>query len=108
MASPKKETRIVQAILAWMKENGGDGYHVHGSSLQRSGEPDIDGNMPCLLGGFMHIKVEVKTPEAGPTPSKLQAHRLAEYKKRGYVTGCVTSVEEFKLIVHKHERKVGC
>ena len=56
----------------------------------------------------MHIKVEVKTPEEGPTPSKLQAHRLAEYKKRGYVTGCVTSVEEFKLIVHKHERKVGC
>jgi len=57
----KAETRIVQAMLKYIHKAGGEGYHVHGSSLQRAGEPDIDGSFPHN-GGWLHLKVEVKTP----------------------------------------------
>jgi len=93
----KPETLIVQAILARIFELGGDGYHVHGSMLQRAGEPDIDASVPDLRGKHLHIKCEVKVP--GEKPSPLQQHRLEEYRKRGYTAFWCTSVEEFERAI---------
>lgn len=93
----KEETPITQDCIAWIKDQGGDAWHVHGSALQRSGEPDICGEIPDGVGGWLHLKIEVKTPTG--KPSKLQEYRLAQYAKAGYVTGIVTSVDELKTVV---------
>lgn len=93
----KPETKIVRAILNWIKANGGDGYHVHGSLFQRNGEPDIDAHLPGA-----HIKIEVKTP--GKNATKLQAQRLAVYRAAGYLTGVVHSLDEFKALYTEWKR----
>lgn len=92
----KEETGIVQACLKWLTSEavGGDGYHVHGSILQRGGEPDIDGSIPDGKGGHIHFKCEVKVP--GQKPDPLQQHRLEQYRLRGYLAFWVVSLEEFK------------
>ncbi len=92
------ETRITEACIAWLKKNGGDGWHVHGSSLQRQGEPDICGEFPTPSGVWLHLKIEVKTPTG--VLSKLQEVRLDKYGKRGYIVGVVTSVNELREIIH--------
>lgn len=93
----KRETRITQAVIAWIKEHGGDGYHVHGSSLQRGGEPDVSGEIPGE-GRWLHLKIEVKTPTGEPT--KRQLHRLKKYWTAGYVVGIVTSVDELQRLLN--------
>ena len=91
------ETQIVREIIRQLKEGGGDGYHVHGNTMQRAGEPDIDGSYPSSDGEWLHLKIEVKT--ATGIATKLQLYRLAEYAKRGYITGVVRSwVDVLKLI----------
>lgn len=87
------ETSITQAIIARIKELGGWAYHVHGSAMQPAGLPDIDG---CLPDG-RHIKVEVKTPTG--KPSELQKHYVTMFARYGYITGFVTSVEEFNDLI---------
>lgn len=95
------EAKIVSEILKWLKENGGDGYKVWGNNVQRAGEPDIDGVYPKTSGGYHHLKIEVKTKKGKPTP--LQLYRIAQYKKYGYVSGVVTSVDELKELIAQHE-----
>lgn len=99
----KLETRIVQNIMRYMSQHYAfDGYHVHGSLLQRNGEPDIDGSLwSDVLGRWVHLKVEVKTSTGEPT--KLQLTRLRAYFRRGYLVGVVTSVEDMMLIVRAYE-----
>jgi hypothetical protein len=93
----KPETRIVQLIKNYLKAAWqGDCYHVHGSMLQRKGEPDLDGSI-CIGIKWVHLKIEVKTPDG--EPSELQKHRLREYGKRGYMTGVVTSVEDVERLI---------
>lgn len=82
-----------------------DGYHVHGSEMQRGGEPDIDGSVILSSDRWGHLKVEVKTPIGLPTPRQL--YRLREYHKRGYVVGIVTSVDEMQQILLMY-RAVYC
>lgn len=94
----KAETIIVQAIIKYIKNKGGDAFHVHGSGVQRSGEPDIDGSMPDG-DGWIHLKVEVKTPSG--TPSAIQLYRIEEYKKRGYCAGIVTDIISFAELVQE-------
>lgn len=91
--SQKTETKITKSILDWLVKVGGDGFHVHGSTLQRAGEPDIDGHY-YHPSGVVHIKYEVKIP--GEEPTKLQYVRLASYKKAGYFSNWGTSLEQFK------------
>ncbi len=87
------ETAITRAVMARIKELGGWCYHVHGSALQPAGLPDIDG---CLPDG-RHLRVEVKTKTG--KPSKLQLYYLDLFKKYGYITGIVTSVEDFDELI---------
>lgn len=96
------ETPITESIIARIKQLGGRGWHVHGSMLQPSGEPDIDGCLPNNI----HLKVEVKTPTG--TPSEKQLYRLRFYARYGYLVGIVTSVEEFdKLLAGTLEDTYG-
>lgn len=86
----KPETRRTRDIIEYIKTTlDGDAYHVHGSIMQRSGEPDISGEV-CINGVWLHLKLEVKTPSG--TPSKLQLERLRRYHRAGYVTGIITSI----------------
>lgn len=96
----KAETKIVRDIIDWFHDQGGDAYHVHGSSVQRTGEPDIDGWVPLEDGSRAHCKVEVKT--ATGTPSNIQLYRLACYRYGGYYAGVVTCVED---VMHLLENK---
>lgn len=90
----KAESRIVESIIAHIRRYGGDAYHVHGSLLQRRGEPDISGEVYLAGKGFMHLKIEVKCPGESPTP--LQLHRLEHYASFGYVAFWCNSLEDFK------------
>lgn len=91
--SVKTETKIVQRIIAWIKACGGDAWHVHGSILQRRGEPDIDGWLP----GNIHLKLEVKTTQG--KLSTIQKHRINRYKNAGYIAGCVTSIADVQELL---------
>jgi len=94
----KAETGIVEDILEWIVFSRGTGYHVHGSSMQRSGEPDVDGSVYSYdLHDFVHLKLEVKTATGKPT--ELQKYRLRIYHMNGYCAGVVTSVEETKELI---------
>jgi len=94
------ETELVQKIIAYVKNSGGDAWHVHGSAVQRAGEPDIDGWMP--IGPFcIHFKVEVKIGDN--QASAIQEVRLDMYRLGGYAVGVVRSVNEFQdLIRHAY------
>lgn len=92
----KLERAVVRDILAYLKANGGDGYHVHGSELQRRGEPDIDGWLP----GGIHLKIECKVWPNKPDP--LQEHRLAVYEAAGYAAGVAYSVGDVIRIVNEY------
>lgn len=95
---PKKpETLIVERIIRYIKDNGGDAWHVHGGIFQRTGEPDIDGWLP----GCIHLKIEVKQPGGKPEP--LQEYRLRKYRQAGYCAGCVDSVEQFQKLVEEYK-----
>lgn len=45
MANKKPETSIVDGIVEWIKEQGGDAYKTLGSAAQRGAEPDITGEV---------------------------------------------------------------
>lgn len=95
--SEKPETKIVNQIIQYIKDLGGDAWKVHGNNMQRSGEPDIDGWLPSSLhpdGLPIHLKVEVKTPIG--KPSKLQLYRLKVYKEAGYYALVAVSVDDFR------------
>lgn len=97
------ETDIVRDIIHQLKQRGGDGYHVHGSSVQRTGEPDISGEWPVRdtetgdLVCYLHLKIEVKTPTG--TPSRIQLYRLEQYVDRGYVAGIATCWDDVMHLI---------
>lgn len=100
------ETEITQAIIHHLKVIGGNGYHVHGSSTQRIGEPDISGEYPVHNQDtgettYLHLRLEVKTKTG--RPSKMQLYRLGWYVRTGYVAGIVTSVEDMLTLIHEFE-----
>lgn len=92
----KSETLVVAAIMAWVMSNGGDCWHVHGSSMQRSGEPDLDGAI-FVKGVPVHFKIEIKVD--GNTTTPLQEFRLARWRSYGYVTGVAHNLDEFKELI---------
>jgi len=108
MATHHPETPITRSIIAVHKNLGGDAFHLHGSILQRGGEPDIAGEFP-MAGRcgevWVHTKIEVKTETGEPTARQL--YRLNQYWKRGYLVGIVTSAVEFGLLVLYYKRWVA-
>ena len=102
----KSETAITKSIIKWIMDNGGGAWHVHGGMFQRSGEPDICGEIERTwltnTKRWVHIKWEVKTKVG--KPSKLQLLRLDRYVKRGYCSGIVTSIQEAEDLLFEYEK----
>lgn len=94
----KPETLLAEKVMAWIKRQAGDSFHVHGSMFQRAGEPDLCGEIPVPFG-WMHLKWELKVP--GGEPSKLQLITLDKYSKRGYSVGIVTNTSECKALLEE-------
>lgn len=96
----KQETKITQDLIAEIKHKNGDALHIHGSALQRGGEPDICGEIR-IDGVWRHLKIEVKTPEG--EPSQRQLYRLQKYHERGYVAGIVTNITEMYALFNAYD-----
>ena len=98
------ETDYQQRIQDYVKSRGGDSYKVHGSSVQRAGEPDLDGWIPSDVGAIP-FKIEVKTPIGAPT--LLQVVRLRRYHQSGaYLAGICVTVSDFQQLVDAHRLSI--
>lgn len=101
---PKTETAITDHIIAWLKICGGDGFKILGTVAQRGGEPDITGEFYSeVLGRWIHLKLEVKTPVG--TASARQLMRIELYQKRGYCAGFVRSNADVAGLIADYERQ---
>lgn len=92
----KPETVIVDAIQAWVETHHGNVLKLNGNAFQRKGEPDLIGGIPVLYKGtplYVHFAVEAKIP--GEKPEKLQLVRLERWRKVGFWTTWVTSLDAF-------------
>lgn len=107
----KPETKIVNAIQVFVKEQGGEIVKQHGSVMSRLGEPDLIGgivvktyyydwsNDECLAIAYVPISFAVEVKQATEDVRSLQAHRLKAWKNVGWVTGRVDSVESFQALI---------
>lgn len=101
MANPKPETGIVDDIVQYIKDEGGDAYKTLGSAAQRGGEPDVTGEIYVPeMEQWLHLKLEVKTSTGAPTAR--QKFRVELYSKRGYCAGIVRSVDEVKKLIGEY------
>lgn len=87
------ESRLRAAIVRRLKKMKLAGEPVEwksvvGSAMQRRGEPDLD---ICYHGRA--VKLECKAGRNKPT--KLQSHRLEQWRKAGAVASAVWSVADF-------------
>lgn len=73
--------------------------NVHGSKYQ-VGRPDINA---CYNGRL--IRIEVKTPDHGNTPSELQKENLRKWAKAGAICFVAYSIEEVKWVISKQGLK---
>ena len=95
------ESAIVSSILGYL--NGLKGCiaeKVHGNAFQ-SGRPDINA---CLEGQL--YRIEVKTPDHGNEPTKLQLMNLKKWAKAGAICVVVWSLDEVKNLI-KHCYNTG-
>ena len=83
------EAKIVKDIQAYIRQEGGWCFKVHGGDnpFQRVGIPDL---LCCVEGQF--IGLEVKQP--GEEPSRVQRKVLREIGAAGGITAVVTTVGE--------------
>lgn len=69
--------------------------NVHGNAFQ-VGRPDINA---CYKGRL--LRIEVKTPDHGNTPSELQKGNLRKWAKAGAICFVAYSLDEVKWVVSK-------
>jgi|SRR5689334_419491 len=89
----KPETRIVDQIMMWVFEQGGEVLKLHGSAMQRSGEPDLIGAVDSKP--FVY---EVKLP--GEQPREDQIYRLERWARVGFRAGWGTSLKDFEEFIY--------
>lgn len=90
------ESSIVDRILKYL--NGLPGCvaeKVHGNALQ-SGRPDVNG---CYNG--RSFRIEVKTPDHGNKPSKLQEQNLKKWKRCGALCFVAYSLDDVKEWIYE-------
>jgi hypothetical protein len=100
--SEKPETKLARACMKWVKSQGGNSFHVHGSSMQRAGEPDIDGAIAWGDGTYTHFKIELKIKPN--VADALQLARLQDWADQGYTTGVAYTLAEFQLLIINGKR----
>ena len=92
------ESIIVNAILKRLHSQQHTlGIKIHGSPFARKGEPDIIG---CCQGRFFAFEVKTATGK----PTRLQLHRLEEWRQAGAIVGIVRSVEEVLQLLEEIEK----
>lgn len=90
----KPESKIVDKIEAWVFEQGGEVLKLHGSAMQRTGEPDLIGAFgPETAYPMVHFVYEVKMP--GEEPREDQHYRLERWERAGLSASWGTSFENF-------------
>lgn len=130
----KPETQITREIMSFVSACGGDSWKVNGSSMQRVGEPDLDGAIPVMFikqtdwrkyrrekytdiitkrivetlepePNGLYVHFKVEVKDTGNYISEIQRHRLQVWDNLGYCTGVVYSLEEFKTLIEQYARK---
>lgn len=96
----KPETKIVNKIQAWVKDNGGKALKYHGDAMGELGSPDLLVALPVrCMNGFinLHIMVEVKIP--GKEPDPIQEYRMQEWAALGFIVCSPTSLAELTGVI---------
>jgi hypothetical protein len=93
------EGKVLADCLRWLTEQRKSGvpvnwFKVAGGPRQQAGQPDL---LICWAGRF--VAAEIKSPTGAPT--KLQEHRLEEWRKAGAAAGIVRSVDDLTILTRK-------
>lgn len=104
----KSETILSNNIRDVVESWGANVLKVHGSAMQRKGEPDHIGGIILsadLYNGIVDdweipYAIELKMP--GNDATDLQKHRLAEWARVGYATGVAHNLQEYVQIWLDH------
>ena len=94
----KPETIICERIIHSIRSAGGFAIHVPGS-IKQANQPDLDGSVFDDVGQPVHFKIEVKQP--GEEARKAQQAMMNVWAHHGYLTGTVSDVTEFWLLINK-------
>ncbi len=104
--SSKPETNTVNGIQTFLKDRYANVLKLHGSSMQRRGEPDLIGGIPMVAmpndGGryyTINIPFAFEVKYGANVASTLQNHRLEKWAEVGFCTGVVYSVNEVALLL---------
>jgi hypothetical protein len=83
--SAAKELRTRDGLpLHWLK--------IHGNAFQRTGEPDL---ILCVGGQFVAIELKVGDNK----PTRLQLHRLEQWRSAGALTLVCYSLNQFREFI---------
>lgn len=104
----KPETRLSNKLRKIAESWGANVLKVHGSTMQRKGEPDHIGGIVLsveLYNGVIDeweipYAIELKMPDNEATD--LQKHRLAEWARVGYATGVAYNLVDYVQIWLDH------
>lgn len=89
------EKALDNKIIAYVRSQGGKAIKLNIAGVEM-GTPDILGSIP-YEGRWIPFLVEDKAP--GKYPSPIQTYRIEEWGARGFVTGFVSSLEDFKNLI---------
>ena len=93
------EAYVLKSICKWLDEQDCNYFKVHGSMFQRAGEPDLIGAIN-YKGYSISFNFEVKSPKGKPT--RLQVHRLQQWRQVGNLAGVVRSVDDVINLLDNH------
>jgi hypothetical protein len=97
------EKTIQDNIISYLQHmTSCDAENVYGNSFS-AGRPDINA---CYKGRL--LRIEVKTPDHGNTPSDIQKANLKRWAKSGAVCFVAYSLEEVKCVVTPERLLCDC
>ena len=95
-----RETAVVNRIVARLKQLPAVVVRKrHGTAMGVAGDPDLYGS---FRGRHFEIEVKVQNDPASQL-TKLQAHRIQEWKQAGAITGVARTPEEAIAILTASE-----
>lgn len=90
------ERAITDKVLKWLNSLDGCVAEKVWGSAQQIGRPDING---CYKG--RSFRIEMKSPDTGYKPSKLQLLNLEKWERCGAICAVCYSIEEVKNLFEK-------
>ncbi len=87
-----KETQLTRRILLWLNQQPGvKAQKIHGSAYSQAGCPDL---LVVALGRVLMLEVKTATGRV----SKIQEHRMAQWRAAGAVAEVVRSLDDVKRL----------